>query len=157
MNNQYPAKPHPVVVNLAYENMHASSVKKCPYQPEPTEPSMFTRAEGVLNPRWVHWFMTKFGLSHQMATNIGTALYDHLEREPRRDINPLDPEPAAMLPDLALVSMAFVLHYKHKHNVSFVEAYTVGYDLVKLQAGDPTFSYSTEEQAPDTFWVDRQA
>jgi hypothetical protein len=129
----------------AYENLHQDPVFKTAYQPEATEPSMFTRGEGVLHPRWVNWFMNKFALSHQMASNIGNALYDHLEREPRRYIDPNAPEPQAMLKDVALVSMAFVLHYKHKHNVSFTEAYTVGYDLVSLQAGTPGFEYTTGE------------
>lgn len=101
--------------------------EKKSYTPDPSEPSLFTRGEGAVHPRWVRWFMIKHGLTHQMAMNIGTALYSHLTREPLRDIDPDSTPPEVSLPDEALVSMAFVMDYRHRYGVSFQVAYTMGY------------------------------
>ena len=100
------------------------------YVPEPTEPSLFTRGEGAVHPRWVRWFMMKYGLNHTMAMNIGTALYSHLSQEPRRHIDLDDPLPPVSLQDEALVSMAFVMDYRHRYGVSFQVAYTMGYSVL---------------------------
>lgn len=141
---------HPMMVVLEVGIAQQGSNTKCPYRPEASEPSMFTHVQGQLCPRWVNWFMTKFGLSQQMATNIGTALYDHLVGEPRRTIDPLAPEPSAMLQNVGLVSMAFVMHYKHLHDVSFTEAFSIGHDLVALQSGETGFAYSSQEELTQT-------
>ena len=103
------------------------NVPKSMYVPEPTEPSLFTRGEGAVHPRWVRWFMMKYGLNHTMAMNIGTALYSHLSQEPRRHIDLDSPLPPVSLENEALVSMAFVMDYRHRYGVSFQVAYTMGY------------------------------
>lgn len=109
---------------------------KTEYRPEPGEPSLFTRGEGAVHPRWVRWFMIKHGLSHPMAMSIGTALYSHLTQEPLRDIDPDSTPPDVSLPDEALVSMAFVMDYRHRYGVSFQVAYTMGYSyLYKRSSG----------------------
>lgn len=100
---------------------------KSPYVPEPTEPSLFTRGEGAVHPRWVRWCMMKHGLNHTMAMQIGTALYTHLTQEPQRHIEMDTPLPPVSLQDEALVSMAFVMDYRHRYGVSFQVAYTMGY------------------------------
>jgi hypothetical protein len=80
--------------------------------------------------------MMKYGLSHSMAVNIGTALYNHLSEEPRRYIDLDDPLPPVSLADEALVSMAFVMDYRHRYGVSFQVAYTMGYsELFGPRAG----------------------
>lgn len=114
-----------------FMSMHATAPVlqipgKSEYKPDPTEPSLFTRGGGV-HPRWVRWFMMKYGLNHQMAMNIGTALHTHLTAEPQRYIDYDDAPPAVSLEDEALVSMAFVMDYRHRYNVSFQVAYTMGY------------------------------
>lgn len=110
-------------------------LEKSEYVPEPTEPSLFTRGEGAVHPRWIRWFMIKHGLSHQMAMNIGTALYDHLMKEPLREVDPESPVPPVSLSDIALVSMAFVMDYRHRHGVGFHEAYAVGYNKLFYSLG----------------------
>lgn len=124
------------------------------YIPEPTEPSLFTRGEGAVHPRWVRWFMVKFGLSHPMALNIGNALYAHLTNEPRQHIDLDSPLPPMSLPDEALVSMAFVLDYRHRYGVSFQVAYTMGYNVLfntRWASNRSTFTESvlTDSEACD--------
>lgn len=111
--------------------------RKTEYSPEASEPSIFTRVEGVVHPSWVTWFSKKFGLSHQMALNVGTALYSHLLRERYREIDLEAPSPEPQLPGEELVSMAFVVDYRHRHKVSYPEAYAAGYHLVHKNEGFP--------------------
>lgn len=111
----------------------STSGSKVEYSPEGSEPSLFTRTPGVLHPRWVSWFSDKFGLSQQMANNVGEALYSHLLREPTRVIDPETPVPELCLPHSVLVSMAFVVDYRHRHGVTYAEAYTAAFDLVAKQ------------------------
>lgn len=124
------------------------STCKCPYRPEASEPSLFTHVSGQVSEHWVKWFMDKFGLTQQMAANIGIALHDHLLNEQRRPLDATVQEPQAMLKESSLVSMAFVMHYKHTHNVDFTQAYMVGHDLVALQLNALGFSYSVDAPEP---------
>lgn len=105
------------------------------YIPEATEPSLFTRGEGVIHPHWLKWFATKYALSHSMAFNIGTALCAHLLREKPRYIDPDSVPPPVVLDGSELVSMAFVVDYKHRHNVTYAQAYTAGLTEIFKERG----------------------
>lgn len=114
---------------------------KVPYTPDVGEPSLFTDTHGKVSLIWTNWFSKKFGLSEQMAFNIGTALYAHMGKEEGRPLPAYGPE-SIYVPGTDLISMEFVVDTARRYGSSFVEAVNMAESLRKVDTDRRGLSYT---------------
>lgn len=140
-NKAVEVKPFHTAYVKAAPQPACSCSGKVPYNPEASEPSLFTNTHGQVSLIWTNWFSKKFGLTEQMAFNVGTALYVHMGKEEGRPLPEYGPA-SIYVSGTDLISMEFVVDAARRYGLSFVDGVRMAESLRKVDVDRCGLTYS---------------